>query len=684
MDVEENDVCLTQICVEAANNLLKSIDETVDPCENFYQFTCGTWLKNTKIPVEDTSTAAFAIVQTQLTNNIIDILSSTSSSSSTNIDQSHAIINARRLYASCIDEETVEAEDTDVLLSFINIQLGGWPILQGSRWNNSTFNISNQLLKLFEYGHQFIFSVGTIGDDQNSSANIIAIAQGDLALSIRSIYESENPITIAYRQFMYEIVLALTNDTSMINDDVNATFELEKQIAKYHWTVAELVAHIDENIRTTLGNVSRTLNVNFDFVNYLRRAYALANVSLVNEDIVLVMTINFIRNVSSIIDHYSSRTLQNYLVWRFVLSRIDQMPKRFQIIQQNFFTVLTGTKSQKPRTTECATFVNTLMGFAVSKLYIQKYFDENARNQSMDMIENIRNTFIDMIQQSSWMDSISKSKAIEKARNIIEEIGYPDYLGNENLTKLEIDYAEYNLNSSLMSNGLIVYQLEMKKNIKMLREPVDPKKWVIPPTIIEATYTALYNRITFAAGILQMPAYHKDVPRYLNYGGIGMVIGHEITHGFDDFGRKYDKDGNRIPWWTNETINKFNERKQCIIDQYDQYAVTIDGTEIKMNGSQTQGENIADNGGLKEAFLAYRNWVRLRGSEEKKLPGLQKYSPEQLFFINFGYIWCSKMTDESTISFILQDLHSLPRFRVIGSTSNFAEFDRVFGCKPGQ
>ncbi|CAF0819256.1 unnamed protein product [Rotaria sordida] len=677
----ENDICLTRICVEAANNLLKSIDETIDPCENFYQFTCGAWLKNRKIPVEDTSETTFKVVKTQLTNNIIDVLSS---STSTSIDESHAIINARRLYASCIDEEAIEMENVNVLLSFINTQLGGWAILQGSKWNSSTFNILNQLLKLFEYKHSVIFNVDTVVDDQNSSANVIRIGQSDLILGIRSIYERESPITIAYRQCMHDIVLALTNDTSMINDDINAIFELEQRIAKYHWTIAEQMAHVDESIRTTLGNLSRTLDVNFDFVSYLRHAYGLANISLMDEDIVFINEIDFIRNVSSIINHYSPRTLQNYLVWRFVVNRIDQMPKRFQMIKQNFLKVFTGSKSQRSRTIECATFVNTNMDFAVAKLYIQKYFDENARNQSMEMIVNIRNTFIDIVQQSSWMDPISKSKAIEKVHAMIEEIGYPDYLGNDNLTRLETDYAEYNFNSSLMSNDLIILRLNMKKNVQMLREPVDPRKWVVAPTIIDATYTPEYNRITFAAGVLQMPAYHKDAPKYLNYGGIGTIIGHEVTHGFDDFGRKFDKDGNRIPWWTDETIKKFNERKQCIIDQYDQYTVTLAGTKLKMNGSQTQGENIADIGGLKEAFFAYQNWVRQMGTEENKLPGLQKYTPEQLFFINFGYMWCSKVTDELTLSYILQDVHSLSQFRVLGPTSNFDEFDRVFGCKPGQ
>ncbi|CAF3762941.1 unnamed protein product [Rotaria sp. Silwood1] len=314
-------------------------------------------------------------------------------------------------------------------------------------------------------------------------------------MGTRSIYEHESPITIAYRRCIHEIALALTNDTSMINDDINAIFELEQRIAKNHWTMAEQRTRIDESIHTTLGNLSRTLNVNFDFVDYLQRAYGLANVSLTNEDIIFISEIDFIRNVSSIINHYSPRTLQNYLVWRFVVNRIDQMPQQFQIIKQNFLKVFIGTKSQKSRTIECATYVNTNMDFAVAKLYIEKYFDENARNQSMEIIMNIRNAFVDMVQQSSWMDPISKSKAIEKA---------------------------------------------------------------------------------------------------------------------------------------------------------------------------------------------YQNWVRLTGTEEKKLPGLQKYSPEQLFFINFGSMWCSKITDELTLVYILQDVHSLAQFRVHGSTSNFAEFDRVFNCKLGQ
>ncbi|CAF2913669.1 unnamed protein product [Rotaria sp. Silwood2] len=299
------------------------------------------------------------------------------------------------------------------------------------------------------------------------------------------------------------------------------------------------------------------------------------------------------------------------------------------------------------------------------------------------MINNIRNSFLGMLKNSSWMDEISKNKSIEKALVIDEKIGYPDFLGSNNTTQLEKMYQEYVFNESYISNVLKLLKIKANENLRMLRELVDRKAWgTSPPTIVNAFYSPPRNQIIFPAGILQMPFFNKDAPKYLNYGAIGMVIGHEITHGFDDSGRQYDKDGNRISWWTDDTIKKFNERKQCIIDQYSNYVVTqINRT---LNGFQTQGENIADNGGIKESFYAYQNWIRTHPNEDKKLPGLSEYSAEQMFFINYGQIWCSKMTNANALNRILTGVHSPEEFRVRGPTSNFDEFDRAFKCSPGQ
>ncbi|CAF3001371.1 unnamed protein product [Rotaria sp. Silwood2] len=239
------------------------------------------------------------------------------------------------------------------------------------------------------------------------------------------------------------------------------------------------------------------------------------------------------------------------------------------------------------------------------------------------------------------------------------------------------------VSSSYISNVLKLLKIRATADFRVLRKQVNRKAWGFSaPTVVNAFYAPSKNQITFPAGILQMPFFDRDAPKYLNYGGIGVVIGHEITHGFDNSGRQFDKDGNRIPWWTDETIQEFNNRKTCIVNQYSNY--TVPQSNIKANGNKTQGEDIADNGGLREAFFAYQKWAKANPNTDQKLPGLSKYTPEQMFFINYAHTWCSKMTDSYTQNRVLSDVHSLGQFRVIGPTSNFVEFDRVFNCRPGQ
>ncbi|CAF0895927.1 unnamed protein product [Rotaria sordida] len=632
-----DDVCFTPYCVKAANYLIESIDETVEPCEDFFHFACGTWIKNTRIPDDVSAQSPFNLLRTQL-------------------------------YYNVIDEADIEATGVDPILSLVNTELGGWPILQGSSWSSSTFDLSNLFLKLRKYAYNIIYRIG----------------QSDLALGQKQYYANETNITIAYRQLIRELAMALGNDTSMIDQDVNDIFEFEKNISKYHWTDDEQRARYDETVRTTFNNLSLTFNTTFDFTDYVRRSYLLGNVTLQDTDVVAISEIEYLNNVSLILQRASPRTIQNYMVWRFILSRTSDMPQHIRIIRQRFDRIFRGTNTERPRTARCGSFVNRILGFAVSKLYIKKYFDENAFNESLEMINNIRDAFIEMLQGSTWMDVESKTKAIEKAKSIDQHIGYPDYLASDNNTKLDKDYAEYTFNSSYIRNILKLLEIFAKENFQLLRKPVDKKDWdeYSAPSVVNAFYDPSTNRISFPAGILQIPFFNKDAPKYLNYGGIGYVIGHEVTHGFDDTGRQFDKDGNRIPWWTEETIKKFNERKTCIINQYSNYTVTQ--IDMQADGNLTQGEDIADNGGLRGAFFAYQKWAANNKNVDKRLPGLQKYSSEQLFFINYAYNWCIKMTNAYAVNRLRIDVHSLDQFRVTGPTSNFDEFDRAFGCTPGQ
>ncbi|CAF1304976.1 unnamed protein product [Rotaria magnacalcarata] len=676
----DDDLCLTPYCIKAANYLLDSIDETVNPCEDFYHFACGTWLKTARIPEDTGVQNIFNLLDTQLDLNIIDLLSSQSPNGTV---EPKAIINARNLYDSCINEAGIEVDGVEPVLSIINREFGGWPILQGPSWNDSTFNLVDILLKLRKYDDGIIFSVVTATNQENSSIYDIELGQGTLGLQETEYYNNETDITAAYRQFMTDLAMALTNETSTIANDVSAIYSFEKNISQYHWTESEQRLRDNETIRTHVGNISESFMTNFNFTNYLRQSYLIGNITLLDTDIVSISEVAYLVNISSILQQAPPRVVQNYLIWRFMMNRASSMPRRIRSTREQFDRVFKGTSAEPSRTTTCANYVNDNMGFAVSRLYVQQYFNDIARNQSKEIIKNIRSSMMMMLQKATWMDDKSKTKAIEKAKVIYENIGYPDYIASDNTTQLELMYAEYIFNTSYISNVLQMQQVKAREDFQTLHEVVDHHAWGdLPPTVVNAFYEPSTNAISFPAGILQMPYFNKDAPKYLNYGGIGMVIGHEITHGFDDDGRQYDQDGNRIPWWSNDTISQFNQRKQCIIDQYSNY--TVAQIHKNINGEQTQGENIADNGGIKSSFFAYQNWAKENPNVDKRLPGLNKYSEEQMFFIGYAHGWCAKFTDAYAYNRVLTDVHSIPEFRVLGPLSNFAEFDRVFSCTPGQ
>ncbi|CAF0826080.1 unnamed protein product [Adineta steineri] len=588
-----SDLCTSPYCIKAANYLLESIDETIDPCENFYEFSCGKWIKNVIIPSESNQRSVFSQLEKNLGHTLADLLSS--SPSSNRMKKSKSITNARRLYSSCIDEGTIEMQGVDVIMSVVNKELGGWPVLQGSAWKESTFDFDRLMLKLSQYSSYTFYAVHTDVDEKNSS--------------VRSIH--------------------------------------------------------------------------FDVSNYIRRLYLLANVSVVDADIVIVTAPKLLHGISSIIDQQSARTMQNYMIWRFMMDQVSHMPKRFRNIVQQYTHVFYGTSTEEARKITCANYVNIVMSLPVSKLYLKEYFNQDPRKETTEMINNIRNTFITMVNQSTWMDSKSKTVAIKKARAITAKLGYPDYLEGDDMTEIDKAYAEYNFNSSYMPNVLSAMQLQSKASLQLLRYPYDSKQWSdIWPTRVNAIHRLSANEILFPAVILQTPLFDKDAPKYLNYGGIGIVMGHEIAHGFGDEGKQYDMNGNKVTWWTNATVNAFDMRKKCFIEQYNNYTLTQVNQSV--NGQKTQDENIADDAALRQAFFTYQQWAKTHKNVDKKLPGLTKYSIEQMFFLNFGHVWCTKMTNETAHLYINRDVHSPAQFRIRGPTSNFVEFDRVFGCKAGQ
>jgi len=299
------------------------------------------------------------------------------------------------------------------------------------------------------------------------------------------------------------------------------------------------------------------------------------------------------------------------------------------------------------------------------------------------MVENLRAAFKELVTETDWMDAETQVKAQEKADMMLQLIGYPDWLKDNDA--VDQYYGDANIESSVFFEKVLsMKRWSAKQELITLREEPQRDIWLMHPAIVNAWYSPNHNTITFPAGILQPPFFKGGWPRYLNFGAIGMVIGHEITHGFDDQGRQYDGTGNASPWWSDETIQAFSGEAQCFIDQYENYTVPelidiLGEEDAHLNGKNTQGENIADNGGIRETYRAYLRSVESEGAEPR-LPGLTQFTPEQLLFVSYAQVWCEIQTPESLLGQVLSDPHSPGRFRVVGPLGNSEDFQKEFNC----
>lgn len=389
---------------------------------------------------------------------------------------------------------------------------------------------------------------------------------------------------------------------------------------------------------------------------------------------------NYFVKLDKALTEVDKKTLANYLIWRVVMQSISTLGKRWRDFAQSYSSVITGQEREEPRWEQCLSSLTGTLGIAISSMYVKNHFKSDSKGLALEMVHYIRNEFLNILEQVDWMDEETKREAKAKADAISAYIGYPDELLNDTLVEdlysgLEFDKKRY------FNNILHLRKWSVDYSFNQLRKPnlkVDWRKHARTATV-NAFYNSLDNSIEFPAGILQGEFFDKDRPNYLNFGAIGFIIGHEITHGFDDRGRQFDKDGNNRNWWNAQTDERFKERAQCIIDQYGNYTVPEVG--LKVNGINTQGENIADNGGLKEAFRAYDEWVR-RNGREARLPGL-KLDQRQLFWVSAANVWCSKNRPESLKMRVMVGSHPPSQFRVMGPISNIKEFSETFNCPIG-
>jgi membrane metallo-endopeptidase-like protein 1 len=518
-------------------------------------------------------------------------------------------------------------------------------------------------------------------DDRNSELYVILLDQPVLGLPSRDYFlRGRDDKTIAtYGEFAVETAVALGADRGRATSEMADMIDFEIELANI--TVPEENRRDAEVMyqKMTIADLYNNVTREFDWLRYLQGLFGSVDLAINNTEQVVVYSTAYFEQFGILINRTSKRTLANYVTWHIVMNRINNLPQSFINLRRNYNKAVHGIDQEQSRWRTCVNYVNENFGMAVGRIFVEAHFNEEAKANALEMIDNIRSAFAELLEEAPWMDQETRVVAQEKADAIKEKIGYPEYIMND--TALNADYEGIEIDPyKYFENVQTSILFSTKTQLKALRKPVDKNRWSTAPAVVNAFYSSTKNQIMFPAGILQPPFYHGSYPKSMNYGAIAMVIGHELSHAFDDRGRQYDKDGNLKQWWSSGVIDRFKEKAQCIIDQYSNY--TVEEAGLNLNGKQTQGENIADNGGLKQAFRAYKRWVERSKTVEYLLPGIS-LTHEQLFYLNFAQIWCGTARPESYVQSTRAGRHSPGRFRVIGSVSNSYDFARAYSCPIG-
>ncbi|XP_029400609.1 endothelin-converting enzyme 2 [Mus pahari] len=601
--------CVTEACIRVAGKILESLDRGVSPCQDFYQFSCGGWIRRNPLPSGRSRWNTFNSLWDQNQAILKHLLENTTFNSSSEAER-----KTRSFYLSCLQSERIEKLGAKPLRDLID-KIGGWNIT--GPWEEDSFM---DVLKAVAgtYRATPFFTVYVSADSKSSNSNIIQVDQSGLFLPSRDYYlnrTANEKVLAAYLDYMVELGVLLGGQPTSTREQMQRVLELEIELANI--TVPQDQRRDEEKIYHKMSiSELQALAPAMDWLEFL--SFLLSPLELGDSEPVVVYGTEYLQQVSELINRTEPSILNNYLIWNLVQKTTSSLDQRFETAQEKLLETLYGTKkSCTPRWQTCISNTDDALGFALGSLFVKATFD----------------------RQSKEIYEVSEDSFFQNMLNL------------------------YNFSAKVMAD--------------QLRKPPSRDQWSMTPQTVNAYYLPTKNEIVFPAGILQAPFYAHNHPKALNFGGIGVVMGHELTHAFDDQGREYDKEGNLRPWWQNESLTAFQNHTACMEEQYNQYQVNGE----RLNGLQTLGENIADNGGLKAAYNAYKAWLRKHG-EEQPLPAVG-LTNHQLFFVGFAQVWCSVRTPESSHEGLVTDPHSPARFRVLGTVSNSRDFLRHFGCPVG-
>jgi len=681
-DSNDSGLCQSVGCIKAANRILGSMDLSADPCDDFFQYSCGAWIDDHIIGESQSSTSVFNDVRDHVSKSLKTVLETPISSS-----EADSIQKAKKFYKSCMNTDKIDELGTAPVLDLITT-MGGWPIL-GDDISGDARTLEVKLAEFNTlYGTAGILYCYVGTDSKSSSDNIFTITEPSLGLPNRDYYldAATNAKTVpSYKEYIVNFLTVMNSGTydAKFTDLAAQIVEFETKIAEKTMTSKESGNEADVYNKLTLTELGTEITADFNWEEYVTKAMEVADepeIVIESSTEVIMYAKKYTLEFMNIIKQYDDAFIQNYLVWRVMKGRNSYMPKVLRDARDPYNEAVSGTTAESARWQTCADQSESYFPMPVGSLFVQAYFPGENKKKTETMVEQIRESFKQNLDDIDWMDSETKEKAETKADLIRKMIAYPDYIVDDP-DQMDESYKTAVVDEdAFFDNAQSLNILASKWSYGKLNEQVDKDEWISGPAIVNAFYSPTRNQIFFPAGILQPPFYDQYQPAAMNYGGIGMVIGHEITHGFDDSGANFDGYGNLVNWWTAESKANFEREAQCMIDQYGNEYWEAAGKNL--NGELTLGENIADNGGIRESFLAFREWQKA-GESDISLPGLQDFSEEQLFFLGFSQVWCGKYTEARAIQLQATDPHSPGEFRVKIPGFNYEEFGKAYKCQKG-
>ena len=631
-----------------------NFDKTVKPEDDFFLYANGGWIKRTEMPADQTRWGSFNILIEQNNDALHAIAEKAAKANSTDPDMK----KVGDYYASGMDEKTIEAMKAKPLQD----ELAKIDALKDKN------DVLKEIAHLHLNGVTALFNFAASQDDKDSTREIAQAVQGGLGLPDRDYYTKDDDASKKLRdQYLAHVTKMLTllgDPAEKAGEDAKKIMAMETSLAQASRTRVEL-RNPEKNYNKMTQTELQALTPDWNWGDYFTA------IGLTNPGDINVHQPDFFKAANTVFSSTSLDDWKTYLRWHLINACASALSSDFVNEDFNFKeTTLRGTQQIKPRWKRVILSEDGEIGEALGKLYVKDYFPPAAKARALELINNLKEALADRIKTLEWMDEPTKKAALEKLAAFQVKVGYPEKW--RDYSALMIDRGPF------VMNELRSEVFESKRQLNKIGKPVDRTEFGITPPTVNAYYNPKMNEIVFPAGILQPPFFYANADDAVNYGGIGCVIGHEMTHGFDDQGRKYDKVGNLTDWWSKESADAYEKRRQAVVDQYNEYEA-LPGLHV--NGELTQGENIGDIGGVKIAYAALQKALDKHPEDRnKKIDG---FTPEQRFFLAFAGIWRQKIRDEDQKLRLKIDPHSPGRFRVNGPLSNLPEFAKAFNIPEG-